>query len=362
MQKQNRIERVASRSLFKAALPASVKPYSRQFRNTAFLFALASLFSASSAFADSLSTDSVLITKHSNRAAEFYEKGNFDSAKDEYLAVIGFAPNALEPYEGLLSCAKQTKDWRQIAFAAEKISSLNPERKSIYEFDYGTALYHLNRFDEAIPHLKSALATADLPEPTFKPVKMEVPNGLRSPRIVPTDSPPADGASSSPRIDGNSLTQIERKEQENTVTSDSTVDWSKLENFENAIRSESICIVEYVGFDKKAKDIRYNSPVASYWHVVKILKGPPITGALPVRYDFHTLSEKQAPSGWRFDESKMPTKGSRWILFIEFSVPDGEKRLFKTYGASYGRQPATEENLNELDRLLESHNMRVQGL
>jgi hypothetical protein len=71
---------------------------------------------------------------------------------------------------------------------------------------------------------------------------------------------------------------------------------------------------------------------------------------------------KDPPPGWKFDESKLPQKGSKHILFIEFSIPDGQKRWFLPFLGSYGIQPATEDNLNTLDRLLEQHNMRIQAL
>jgi hypothetical protein len=358
MQKQYPINKVVSRP---RAVAVNLLVCHEDFRRAAILLALASLFSATSARGDSLTTDSVLIAKHNNRAADFYEKGNFASAKAEYIAVIGFAPNAVEPYEGLLSCAKQTQDWSDVAFAAEKISALSPERKPVYEFDYGTALYHLNRYDEAIPHLKSALATASLPEPTFKPIKIEAQNNSNGVRVLPIENAPRHSNPGTSTAPVTSSQDRERHEQDNTVTSVSPVNVAQLENFENAIRSEFICIAEYQGFDK-AKDIRFNSPVASHWRIDRILKGPPLNKSLPLRYDFHTLSEKQAPAGWRFDESKMPEKGSMWILFIEYAVPDGPKQLFTTYGGSYGRQSATEANLNELDRLLEEHHMKIQGL
>ena len=42
-------------------------------------------------------------------------------------------------------------------------------------------------------------------------------------------------------------------------------------------------------------------------------------------------------------------------------MPDGVKRWFLPFLGSYGIQKATEENMNVLDRLLEQHNMRIQG-
>ena len=317
--------------------------------------------------ADPLSADSILITKHANKAADYYEKGDFAMAKDEYRAVIGFEPNAVEPYEGLLSCAEKTDDWGSAAFAAEKISSLSPARKPLYEYDYGNALFHLNRYDEAVPHLKSALATINLPQPVFKPLRSSPQNASGGGGVPATDSLP--GAPTLPPLNNSKfqpgasskIQELERLAEGNLVTSETTVDYSKLENFENAIRSEFICIAEYQGYDK-SDDIRFNAPVASHWRIDKILKGPPLNRALPVRYDFHTLSERQPPAGWTFNESRMPVKGSKWILFIEFAYPEGAKKLFTTYDGSYGRQQATEKNLDQLDSLLESHQMKIQGL
>ena len=330
------------------------------------------VLSCSHSYSDSLPASSVLLTKHVNKAADYYEKGDYERAKDEFRAVIGFAPNSVEPYEGLLECSERTKDWPQVAFAAEKIKFLCPECTKLYEYEYGTALFNLNRYDEALPHLKSALATADVPVPVYKPMKLASPedgnssnnlllDGIQKPQASGSQSP-QNGSMPEPSRQGH-LTDAEREMRElnNKVTSDSSLDVPKLANFENAIRSEFIGIAEYQSYDK-SDDIRFNSPPTTHWHIDKILKGPPLNRALPLRYDLHTPDVKEQPADWHFDESKLPKKGSKWILFIESAVPEGSKKLFKTFDGSYGRQPATEKNLNELDRLLEEHNMRNQGL
>jgi hypothetical protein len=305
------------------------------------------------ALAEELPTDSVTLTSHINKAAELYDKGDYARAKDEYRAVISSAPNAVEPYEGLLQCSEKTRDWSEVAFAAAKIASLSPERKQFYEYDFGTALYNLNRFDEAVPHLKSALATADVPVPTFKPIRLMPPQGDNNGRIaiLPEIQPRPAGRQAS----------TDTTHEPIGVTSNGPLDLAKLENFENAIRSESICIAEYVGCEKD-DDIRFNAPPATEWRIVRILKGPPLNRHLPLRFDFHPPEVAKQPPGWRFSQSLLPQKGSKWIIFIEFAVPEGTKKLFTTFNGSYGRQPATEENLNELDRLLEEHHMKVQGL
>ncbi|HEY9756483.1 MAG TPA: hypothetical protein V6C97_15050 [Oculatellaceae cyanobacterium] len=308
------------------------------------------------AIASDLPTDSVTLTTHINKAADLYDNGEFARAKDEYRAVIASAPDAVEPYEGLLQCSEKVKDWSEVAFAASKISTLSPERKQFYEYDYGTALYNLNRFDEAVPHLKLALATADIAVPSFKPIRLQPPQGntntiqplAPAPQTQATDLQTAHPPKPS-------------SEEQSGVTSNGPLDASKLANFENAIRSESICISEYVGCEKTG-DVRFNSPPATQWHIDRILKGPPLNKHLPLRFDFHTLEVTKQPTGWKFNESMLPTKGSKWIIFIEFAVPEGTKKLYTTFDGSYGRQPATEENLNDLDRLLEEHHMKVQGL
>ena len=114
--------------------------------------------------------------------------------------------------------------------------------------------------------------------------------------------------------------QIQDKEDSQIVTSGSAIDstlGTKLQNFDNAIRSESIVLAEYQGYDKN-EDIRFNSPPLTHWKIDKILKGPPLSRALPLRYDFHTPDVSDPPKGWKFDESKLPEKGGKYIVFIEY--------------------------------------------
>lgn len=49
----------------------------------------------------------------------------------------------------------------------------------------------------------------------------------------------------------------------------------------------------------------------------------------------------------------MPEKGSRWLIFIDHSVPHNGQ--FETYEGIYGRQPENEDNLNKVYSLLETH-------
>ncbi len=123
-------------------------------------------------------------------------------------------------------------------------------------------------------------------------------------------------------------------------------------SFENAAHSECILIAEYIGYDKNTEVHFTHPPVANY-RISKILKGPPLNKDLPLRYEFtDRINDTQAPAGWKFGPDKMPKKNSEWIIFIQNALPrDG---AFDTYQGSYGRQPATEENLNKVYSLLEN--------
>ncbi len=310
---------------------------------------------------------SVTVAKHANKAAEYWDKGDYARAKEEFREAVSFVPNSVEYYEGLLNCAEKTQDWQNVVFAAEKISGLSPERKKFYEYDYGMALYNLNRYDDAIPHLKAALVTADIPVPPYKPIHMNITENttsIKAPEVLQPvkQALPESGGVVGSR--GKTALQMEDEDARHVVTSANPVEekmGAKLLNYDNAIRSESILIAEYLGYDK-SDDIRFNSPPLTHWHIDKILKGPPLNKSLPLRFDFHPTGVKEPPPGWKFSDSMMPEKGSKWILFIEYSVPDGTKRWFLPFMGNYGRQPATEENLNTLDALLEQHNMKIQGL
>jgi tetratricopeptide (TPR) repeat protein len=305
---------------------------------------------------------SVTVTRYANKAADAWEKGDYTMARDAFRQVISYVPGSIESYEGLMNCCEKTHEWPQVAFACEKLFSLSPERKKFYEYDYGVALYNMNQFDQAIPHLKAALATADIPPPPFKPIKVKLEEGGANTLAAPEQLKQVNVGLPPVQVANANALSVEDKAAKNIVNSHNLIESKyakKKENFENAIMSEFICIAEYKGYDKSS-DIRYNSPPATHWHIDKILKGPPLGSALPLRFDFHTPDEKDPPAGWKFDESKLPEKGSKWIIFIEWAA--SERGLYNTYWGSYGRQPATDQNLNALDNLLREHNMLNQGL
>lgn len=120
-------------------------------------------------------------------------------------------------------------------------------------------------------------------------------------------------------------------------------------SYQNAIHSESVVIAEYLGYQKNP-DVRWNQPIQADYKIVKFLKGPPLNRHLPIKYEFHDHSNPPTPKDWKFNPKDMPAVGSQWLIFIEHSVPHNGQ--FETYQGTYGRQPATEDNLNKVYQLL----------
>lgn len=284
----------------------------------------------------------VTLIKHNNKAVEAYNSGYWDQARNEFRTAIGINPNMPDFYEGLMNTCVNAQQWEQVAYAAEKLVQLDPTKRNAVAYAYGMALFKLNRDEQAVPWLKRALATVDQPDMTYKPQ-------IRSEEDIPkSDAIPVAVAPVqpiTPKEDGIKYRPPETANPEKYNTS-----------FENAIHSESIVIAEYEGYDKHA-DIRYNNPMRADYHIVKILKGPPLNRKLPIKYEFHDHMNTVLPQGWKFGEGMMPKKGSQWLLFIEYAVP--KKGEFETFEGSYGRQEASEENLAKVDALLDKYNMRV---
>lgn len=128
------------------------------------------------------------------------------------------------------------------------------------------------------------------------------------------------------------------------------------QTYKNAVHSECVLIAEYVGYQKNP-DVRFNQPILAEYKIVKILKGPPLNKHLPIKYEFHDHSNPPTPPGWKFSDKEMPAVNSQWLIFIEHAVPHNGQ--FETYEGSWGRQPASEDNLNTVYELL--HNQGETG-
>ncbi len=121
---------------------------------------------------------------------------------------------------------------------------------------------------------------------------------------------------------------------------------------DNAFTSEAILVCEYKGYEHEGMITYFKPPRANY-HIEEFLKGPPLNKSLPVRYEFHEKVNQPKPADWKFSESLMPAKGSKWIIFIPNAVPiDG---MFETYHGSFGRLEYNEDNLDKVLKIIEQH-------
>ncbi len=305
---------------------------------------------------------SVTVQRHAEDAAKSWTKGDYVKAMHTYRKCIGLDPKESLFYYGLYSAAAHANLWDQAAFAIEQLVEQDPSIKPKLTYEYGEALYHQNRYDEAVPLLKTALATADqesivkakMKSLMIKSIPPTVKNEIGSIAVAPPIAP---------IVDEKPPERLEKKSQEEVRpdTSDTAL------NYQNAFRSESITVCEYEGYVKRDDITFYNPPTAKY-HIIKILKGPPLNRSLPIRFEFHDKTESigqvgalhkkvetgKMPTGWKFGPDKMPTKGSKWIIFIPNAVPRSDG-AFDTYQGSYGRQEASEDNLNQIYRIIEEH-------
>jgi tetratricopeptide (TPR) repeat protein len=309
------------------------------------------IFSPAFAVGDNTgSTGSITITRHANAAAKAFAAQDYHKAKDEYRIAIGLSPDTLEFYYGLYAVCVHSGEWDQVVFALEKIFEIDSSKKRPLLAQYGEALFHLNQYDKAVPILKQALKEADLPAPK---ISLVVPAPM--PEVAPeTPSGPGGAASVIPNTtvaspSGN-LPSIGPVPEHQTILARDTATF-KL-SFQNASHSECILTAKYLDYIH-SPDIQFFHPPIAKYYITKILKGPPLNKDLPIRYEFYDRSSSGGmPIGWKFGKDKMPEKGSEWIIFIRNAVPrDG---AFDTYEGSYGRQPAIEENLNQIYALLEN--------
>jgi len=302
---------------------------------------------------------SVTLMKYVGKAQEAMRAGRNQEARDEYRKAIGLAPKTPEYYIGLSDACYAMKEYDQVAFALQKVIELNPAMKDECSGEYGEALFHLGRYDEAIPYLKAGLKYIDSPAAKARKTAIAAapistaPSAppesvIRAAAPVHVDTKPIPLATENPASSAG-WHSISAKHQE--------VDINKAnQTLAGAIRCEGIVIADYLGYEKSPNINFFHPPKAKY-KITKILKGPPLNKDLPVRYEFKERSSTAgAPAGWKFSDDKMPAKGSSWIIFLEWCTP--REGMFDTYEGSFGRLPADDENLNRVYAELEKHSNR----
>lgn len=292
---------------------------------------------------------SITVTRLAREASAAAGRNDWGNAVNYYRQTISKNSDIVDIYYGLYDAAVHANDWAQAAYALETLFEKDPEAKAHLQAEYGQILTYQNRYEEAIPVLKNALKTVDA-DAAFLPNKLKE---LRTKIATVVEAPKRD---LTPEEIARMNAEVKPREiptRELVLGEKLRADRSDLAlNYETAFRSEFIGICEYQGYDKE-KDISFYHPPIAHYHIEKIIQGPPLNRNIAVRYEFHDRTGDPMPKDWKFGPDKMPAKGSRWLIFIENAVAiDG---AYETFHGSYGRQDASDENLNKIYQIIELH-------
>lgn len=288
---------------------------------------------------------SVTIQRAAQAAASAMKKGDYGSAQGEYRKAIGFDPQQEDFYFGLYEASHKMQQWDQATLALEELFNKNPKFKDQMLLEYGEALFHLNRYDEAEPVLKKALAKVS--EPSI--VETRLKRLMEKSIIVHKPEP------------GRIIEYVEPEkfvapEREGKLAAHEVHEHTSRKSltFLNAfMKCEGVFVAEYKGYQHEGPVSYYKPPQANF-HIVEYLKGPPLSKTLPIKFEFHEkIVGEEKPADWKFSESMMPKKGSKWLIFIPVCVPiDGK---FETFHGSYGIQEWNEKNIDEIHRIIQEH-------
>ncbi|MDX2104763.1 MAG: hypothetical protein SFY67_00040 [Candidatus Melainabacteria bacterium] len=287
---------------------------------------------------------SVLATRKASSAAEHMKKGEYGEAQSDFRQLIGMMPKQEDFYVGLFKASYKMKQWDQCALALEELCNLNPTYKDKLILERGETFYYLNRYTEAEPLLKAALAK--VAEPSFIEEKF---------RFLMTKSIIEHQKIAGKIIIGKDKEKIKAEKYKETNAAEFHENTSRAGlNLENAyLKSEAVFIAEYKGYEKRP-DITYYQPPLAKFYIEKFYKGPPLNRNIPIKFEFNEgLENQKRPEGWKFSEELMPKPGSKWIIFVENAVP--VDHMFETFHGSYGRQPYSDETLDEVLAILEKH-------
>lgn len=135
-------------------------------------------------------------------------------------------------------------------------------------------------------------------------------------------------------------------------------------SLEEAVRSPHIVLVSYQTHEQptgRSDEDIYLSGLKATYKLESVLKQTsqgtdkhaaaefkPGTN-LNVRYLVHDLSPCMADRSFHFSKSLLPSKGSKWILFLNAKDNDN---VWQTYRGSEGRLEATDSNVKKVKALL----------
>jgi tetratricopeptide (TPR) repeat protein len=297
--------------------------------------------SPASAADDSGLYGSIITSGIARKASRALKLGAYSEAQSEFKKVLGKDDDF---YFGFYEASVKLKQWDQATLALEQLFEKRPALKDQMSMEYGECLFKLNRFDEAEPQLKRALAKVN--ETPILPGKLRTLFAKADPPEAPPEVGPVIAVK--PPVVFTPPTTVALPA---TAVNEDTAEALTLLNA--FLKSESIVIAEFKSFEPDGM-VTFNNPPGAVYKVTEILKGPPLNRTLPIRYEFHSkINSDVKPADWKWSPALMPKVGSKWIIFIQYSVPiDGK---FETFHGSFGRQEYNEQNLDEVHRIRQEH-------
>jgi len=301
---------------------------------------------------------SVTVARSARDAAKAMKSGDYVTATNLYRQAISSKGDFIDFYYGLLYSAIKAGQWDQAMAALDGLAEKDPSSKGHLDYETGHCLRMLNRFDEAIPHLRAGLTKAnadsgflvskvkDLQIQTAKKAETLVPGMIdANGNVVP--EPPKDIIVKAPEKRAAITAEMLNPDATDTGR-----------DYENAFRqSEWIGICKYKGYEKKENIGFFNPPTANFVRI-KCLKGPPLNPQMPIKFKFYDHAGVKPPEGWKFGPDKMPKVDSEWLIFIPNAVPIPGFG-FDTFKGDYGRQEANEKNLGEIYAIIEAHHGQI---
>ena len=139
------------------------------------------------------------------------------------------------------------------------------------------------------------------------------------------------------------------------------------------VGSQFIVVATYEGYREPTLPMAWMNPPEALYHLDRCLKGANLPKTFPVRYQFdsfdarlytpdYELHEGAKLGAWHFDGTKMPTKGSKWILFIvaercERDICGSRVWEYQTYRGMDGRLPYSTDNLARVTKLVKENSI-----